>query len=145
MLTFKEFLKETYDVKYRGKYEGTHSYTFDSPVGEYSVKIRHRGNSASVDFVDQHNNMNTTNKSKNLSVGIVRTVGKAVKEHLAKHPKIKNIGFKSINSEKEKGRQKLYGKITQKHSGTIKKGNTGELGPHTTYKIPTSNLKEDIE
>lgn len=133
MKTFKQYLKEAFDKPYKYKREsrpiktgaGTtdHHYSFEDRNGRkthvFFSHYKHKNGEihSSVDFTDDNFDIGLTGKG---TIKHLSTVSKIMRDHAAKHPKLKMYHFtgeKDSDKPDEGGRNRLYTKLTKLNGG----------------------------
>lgn len=132
MKTFKQYLQEALDKPY--DYDDMGSYANSSGHKDYQYSFKdHKGvpthvyishskdkkgnHQASVDFTDEHGNIEATGRG---SIRHISTVKKIMQDHAKKHPQLKTYTFtgeKDTDKPGEGGRNRLYTRLAKQAGG----------------------------
>lgn len=156
MLTFSQYLNEAGDTAIPFKYNGVtkergegglvyHTYSFKHGGRTYNAFYTHKVKPephVSVTFsrlhTYGHGTYNLTHGSGPAAIKILSTIHNITKNHLAKHPEVKEIRFTS--NMDEPSRVKLYTKYAEKHGGQTVTPDDDEY----THIIPASAYRSQI-
>ena len=132
MKTFKQYLSEALDKPYEYEHldsienssgEMEHHYGFKDKKGVPThVYISHHGGKAgkgkaSVDFTDEHGNIDATGRG---TIRHISTVKKIMQDHAKKHPHLQTYTFtgeKDDDKPGSGGRNKLYRRLAKSAGG----------------------------